>query len=79
MFEQITKINGRNEEGIALIKLEDVNGACQQPKHITRLYDDNGDLVSENEDEPRFALFVGNQTYVVSQAEYERVKALITK
>jgi len=79
MFVEITKINSRNEEGKALVKLEDVNGACQQPKHITRLYDENENLVSETEDAPRYAIFVGNQTYIVSETEYARVKDLLTK
>ena len=79
MFVEITKINSRNETGIALVKVEDITGACQQPKHITRLYDENENLVSETEDAPRFALFVGSQTYIVDETEYKRVKDLLTK
>ena len=78
-FVEINKINGRNEEGVALIDLESITGACQQPKHITRLFDENENLVSETEDEPRYALFVGDKTYIVSKTEYERVRDLITK
>lgn len=79
MFVEIKKINSRNENGVALVKLEDITGACQQPKHITRLYDENENLVSETEDAPRFALFVGSQTYIVDEDEYKRVKDLLTK
>lgn len=79
MFVEIKKINGRNEEGIALVKVEDITGACQQPKHFTRLYDDEGNQVSETEDAPRYAIFVGNQTYIVDETQYKTIKDLLTK
>ena len=79
MFKEIKKINSRNEEGVALIKVEDITGMCQQPKHITRLFDENENLVSETEDEPRYVVFVGNQNYIVSQATYDELKAELLK
>lgn len=83
MFKEINKINGRNEEGIALIKVENIVAMVQQPKHITKLYDENENLVSETEDEPRYAVIVNDgtthQVYVVSQATYDELKAELLK
>lgn len=80
MFVEITKINKRNEEGKALIKVDTIVGLCQQPNHTTRLYNEDGDLVSETQDTPRFAVLTNcGQTYVVSEAEYTRLVAELTK
>ena len=83
MFKEIDKINSRNEEGKALIKVDNIVAMVQQPKHITRLYDENENLVSENEDEPRYAVIVSdgttNQNYIVSQATYDELKAELLK
>lgn len=80
MFKEIKKINGRNEEGVALIKVESITAMVQQPTHKTVLYDEDGNVASETVDEPRFAVITDtNQTYVVSQATYEELKAELTK
>lgn len=80
MFKEIKKINGRNEEGVALIKVESITAMVQQPTHKTVLYDEDGNVASETVDEPRFAVITDtNQNYVVSQATYEELKAELTK
>ena len=83
MFKEITKINSRNEEGLALIKVDNIVAMVQQPKHVTRLYDENENLVSETEDEPRYAVIVSDgtthQNYIVSQATYDELKAELLK
>lgn len=80
MFIEIEKINTRNEKGKALITLDSIVGICQQPKHTTKLYNENEELVSETEDAPRFAVLTNtNQTYVVEENEYTRLKDLLTK
>lgn len=80
MFKEIKKINTRNEEGVALIKAESIVAMVQQPKHKTVLYDEEGNVASETEDEPRFAVITDtNQTYVVSQATYDELKAELLK
>lgn len=83
MFKEITKINSRNEEGKALIKVDNIVAMVQQPKHITRLFDENENLVSETEDEPRYAVIVSDgtthQNYIVSQATYDELKAELLK
>lgn len=80
MFKEIKKINGRNEEGVALIKVESITAMVQQPTHKTVLYDEDGNVASETVDEPRFAVITDtNQNYIVSQATYEELKAELTK
>lgn len=83
MFKEITKINSRNEEGKALIKVDNIVAMVQQPKHITRLYDENKNLVSETEDKPRYAVIVSDgathQNYIVSQETYDELKAELLK
>ena len=80
MFVEIKKINTRDEEGVALIKVEDVIAIVQQPKHVTRLFDENDNLVSETEDAPRFVVLTNtNQKYIVSEDTYKELKDLLTK
>lgn len=80
MFKEIKKINGRNEEGVALIKVESITAMVQQPTHKTVLYDEDGNVASETVDEPRFAVVTDtNQTYIVSKDTYEELKAELTK
>jgi len=80
MFIEITKINTRNEEGVALIKTETITAMVQQPNHVTKLYDEEGNVVSESQDEPRYAVLTDtHQTYIVSQATYDQLKAELLK
>lgn len=80
MFIEITKINKRNEEGLALIIKESIVSLCQQPNHVTKLYDSEGNVVSETNDSPRFAVLTNvGQTYMVSETEYVRLKTELTK
>ena len=41
MFVEIKKINTRQEEGKAFINTDNIVGMTQQPKHTTRLYNEN--------------------------------------
>ena len=80
MFIEIEKINTRQEKGKALVNTDTIVGMCQQPKHFTRLYNEDQELVSETEDTPRFAVLTNcGQTYVVEESEYNRLKAELTK
>ena len=80
MFIEIEKINKRNELGKALIKVDTIVGLCQQPNHFTRLFNESGDLVSETQDTPRFAVLTNcGQTYVINESEYQRLVVLLTK
>ena len=79
-FIEIEKINTRQEKGKALVGIETIVGMCQQHNHTTRLYDEEGNLVSETQDAPRYAVLTNcGQTYVVEETEYERIKAELTK
>ena len=78
MFVEIKKINTRQEEGKAFINTDNIVGMTQQPKHTTRLYNENQELVSETEDTPRYAVLTNcGQTYIVEESEYERLKGLL--
>lgn len=80
MFKEIKKINGRNEEGVALIKVESITAMVQQPTHKTVLYDEDGNVASETVDEPRFAVITDtNQNYIVNKDTYEELKTELTK
>ena len=79
MFKEIKKFNTRNEEGIALIKTEDITSMVQQPTHKTVLYDEEGNVASETIDEPRFAVVTTNGSFIVSQATYDELKAELLK
>ena len=78
MFVEIKKINTRQEEGKALINTDNIVAMTQQPKHTSRLYNEDHDLVSETEDTPRYAVLTNcGQTYIVEESEYERLKGLL--
>lgn len=80
MFVKISKINTRNEVGEALINTDTIVGMCQQPNHYTRLYDEEGNLVSETQDTPKYAILTNcGQTYVVDENEYNRLVVELTK
>lgn len=83
MFKEITKINSRNEEGKALIKVDNIVAMVQQPKHVTTLYDEEGNVASETEDATRYAVIVSDgtthQNYIVSQETYDELKAELLK
>lgn len=79
-FIEIEKINTRNETGKALVAIDTIVGMCQQHNHYTRLFDESGNLASETQDTPRYAVLTNcGQTYIVSETEYERIKTELTK
>ena len=52
----------------------------QQPNHVTKLFDANGDLVSETQDAPRYAVLMATgQTYVVEEDQYKELEKLLLK
>ena len=80
MFVEIEKINTRGEKGVALIDLATIVGVVSQPNHFTRLYNENGDLVSETQDENRFAVITNcGQVYNVEKSTYDILKGLLVK
>lgn len=84
MFIEITKINSHNEEGKALVRTEDIVGIKQNHVEGTKLYDDQGNVVSETPATTKdFTLLVASdiarETYHIDEKEYTRLVALLTK
>lgn len=75
-FVEIKKFNQQNEEGKALINLDNVVAVSQQHKHFTRLINqETNELVSETEDSPRYAILTNvHQTHIVGQDTYDMLK-----
>lgn len=83
MFIEITKINSHQESGKALIRTEDVIGINQLHVDGTKLYDDQGNVVSETPATTKdFEILVasnyGRITYHVDENEYNRIVTLLT-
>ena len=84
MFIEITKTNSYNEQGKALIRVEDVIGIKQNHVEGTKLYDDQGNLVSETPATTKdYTLLVASdiarETYHIDENEYTRLVALLTQ
>lgn len=87
MFIEITTINPlfNNEEGKALIRVEDIVGMKQNHVEGTKLYDANGDLVSEEPAATKdFQVLVVNEKHTkevfhISETEYQRLVQELTK
>lgn len=81
MFIEITKVNSYNEQGKALIKTEDVVGIKQNHVEGQKLYNDQGELVSETPSTTKdFTLLLANgQTYHIDENEYTRLVKELTK
>lgn len=83
-FIEINKINSYGETGVALVRTNDIVGIKQKHVESTKLYNENGDLVSEtpatNKD---FQVLVANERgftekYHVDETEYQRLVSLLT-
>ena len=81
MFIEITKINSHNEQGKALIKTEDIVGIKQNHVEGTKLYDDQGNLVSETPATTKdfTLLMVNGKTFHIDENEYARLVQELTK
>lgn len=83
MFIEITKINSHQESGKALIRTEDIIGIKENHVEPTKLYDDQGNLVSETPSTTKdFTLLVASdiarETYHIDETEYNRIVKLLT-
>ena len=83
MFIEINKINSYGEKGVALVKTEDIMGIKEYHVESEKLYDENGNVVSENPRPRDFGILVvterGNQeVFHVDETEYQRVKGILT-
>ena len=84
MFIEINKINSHNEQGKALIRVEDVIGIKENHVEPTKLYDDQGNLVSETPSTTKdYTLLVANElareTYHIDENEYTRLVGILTQ
>ncbi len=84
-FIEITKINSYKEQGKALIRVNDIVGIKQKHVENTKLYDENGNLVSDTPATTKdFQILVVNATsgasekYHVDENEYNRIVAELT-
>lgn len=83
MFIEITKINSYGEKGVALIRVEDIQGIKEHHVESEKLYDENGNVVQETPKGRDFGILVvterGNQeVFHVDETEYQRVKGILT-
>lgn len=80
MFREIEKINSYGEKGKALIKVEDIVGIKENHVEPTRLYDDNGNLVSETPNPRDFTLKLADgMTYHIDETQYNALVSDLTK
>lgn len=83
-FVEIEKINSYGEKGKALIILEDIVGINEKHVESTKLYDEDGNIVSETQGEKQYGVLVANEcgskeVFYVDETEYTRIKDLLTK
>lgn len=83
-FIEINKTNSYGDKGVAFIRIADIMGIKEQHVESVKLYNENGDLVSETPGEKLFGVLVATErgskeTFYVDQAEYERLKDLLNK
>ena len=83
MFIEINKINSYGEKGVVLVKVEDIMGIKEYHVENEKLYDENGNVVSETPRPRDFGILVvterGNQeVFHIDEIEYERVKGILT-
>lgn len=85
MFKQINKTDRHNNNGVALIKTETIVGITEIATEPTKLYDQDGNLVSEEPSPRKFVIAVnnGNQTYnlpfTIDETTYNDLVAELTK
>ena len=84
-FIEINKINSHNETGVALVRVNDIVGIKQKHVEGTKLYDELGNLVSENPATTKdFQVLVCDgfghtETYHVDETEYARLVGELIK
>jgi hypothetical protein len=79
-FIEINKINSHNEQGKALIKLEDVVGIKENHVEPTKLYDDQGNVVNETPNPKDFTLKLSNgASYHIDETQYQTLVQILTQ
>lgn len=79
MFVEITT----NTNTKALVRTDDIVGIKELPLETEKLYDENGNVVSENPKDKAFQVFVKNNgstlKLTIDETEYTRLVAELTK
>lgn len=72
-----------NKNTKALVRDEDIVGITELPSETEKLYDENGNVVSETPKAKEFQVFVKNNgsrlILMVDETEYQRLVAELTK
>lgn len=80
MFVEITKINSYKESGKALIKTDDIIGIKELHVEPTKLYDNDGNVVSETPNPKEFSVLMAQgDNFHINESEYTKLVALLTK
>lgn len=84
MFVEITQINSYGEEGKSLIRVEDIIGIKELHTETKKLYDEDGNVVSEEQTPRMFQVLVVSErntkeTFVVGETQYQTLVDLLTK
>lgn len=80
MFVEIEKINSHQEKGKALIKLEDIVGIKENHVESDKLYDQDGNVVSETPKAKDFTLLLTNgTTFHIDETQYNKLVGELTK
>ena len=81
-YVEIEKINSYGEKGKALIKVADIVGIKEKHAEPTKLFDGNGNVVSETPAPKDFQVLVASQygskiLYHIDQAEYDKLSQVL--
>ena len=81
-FLEISKINSYGEEGKALVKVKDIVGIKERHVDTKKLYDENGNVVSEEKGEKLFGVLVANEygnneIFYVNETEYQNLSKIL--
>ena len=84
VFIELEKVNSYGETGKALVRIADIVGIKQKHVDSVKLYNENGDLVSETPaTEKDFQVLVVNgshtEKYHITETEYNRLVSELTK
>ena len=82
MFKKINKVDTSNKNalGIAIISLCAIMSVSQQPNHYSnKLFDEEGNLVSQDQDKPFFEISTNEGlSFVVNEDQYQDLKKDLT-
>lgn len=85
MLKEIKILGRDNQEKVALVNTDTIVGVTELDTEPTRLYDEDGNMVSEEPSPRKFVIAVSNdgRTYnlpfVIGEDSYNELKALLVK